>query len=115
MGECVSVKPHVCAHPDGSQRRCDGGAPGQGPLSPGAAVGQHGPHLAGAVGGGMGGEVQEGWGSRLRPSGARPWCQMTPPTTTPPTEGPPPDHAPDGPAQRAAPAPRPESRPWLHG
>lgn len=44
----------------------------------------------------MGGEVQEGWGSRLGPSGARPWCQMTPPTTTPPTEGPPPDHAPDG-------------------
>lgn len=56
----------------------------------------------------MGGEVQEGWGSRLGPSGARPWCQMTPPTTTPPTEGPPPDHAPDG-----GPARRPCTRPGV--
>lgn len=64
------MKAHMCAHPDGSQRRCDGGAPGQGPLSPGAAAGQHGLHLSGGVGGGTGGEVQEGWGSRPGPSGA---------------------------------------------
>lgn len=113
MGECVSVKARVYARPDGSQKRCDGGAPGRGPLSPGAAAGQHGLHLArGIVGGGTGGEVQEGRGSGLGPSSARPWYQMTPPTATPPTEGPPPDHAPDG-SPPAAPVP--ESGPWLHG
>ena len=69
------------------------------------------------------GAWEEGREERSRRAGAPgpaprvpgPWCQMTLPTTTPPTEGPPPDHAPDGPARRAAPAPGLESRPWLHG
>ena len=69
------MKARVYARPDGSQRRCDGGAPGRGPLSPGAAAGQHGLHLAlGIVGGGTGGEVQEGRGS----AGARGWAPPVP-------------------------------------
>ena len=89
------MKARVYARPGGSQRRCEGGAPGPGPRSPGAAAGQHGLHLArGIVGGGTGGEVQEGRGSGLGPSSAGPWYHMTPPTATPPTEGPPPGHAP---------------------
>lgn len=79
------------------------------------AVGQHGPTCRG-LGGGMGGEVQEGWGSPLEPLVPGPGVRHRarpghPPTRRSlPTLRPRPGGRPDAP-----PAPGRESRPWLHG